>query len=217
MKKTISLLLALVLCLSLAACGGKKGPSEEQLTAITDAYNKAADLYKEVSSNAQDNGWMEDQETADAIKAIGDKLEPIGKALDGDISGLGKDADLDQLPEELRSYLPELESLEDKVSKRYVVIPEEMLDSYNELAELYQQAYDLMQTNGWAEDEGALFWLEQAKIYLDDMESGFPNNPERLEDPEKFDRSFRSACANTRDLIMMVNIPYDIANDGGVG
>lgn len=217
MKKAVSLLLALALCLSLTACGGKKGPSEEQLANLTDAYQQAEALYNDVTANARTNGWMDDQETADALKAIGDKLEPIGAALDGDISDLGEDADFDQLPEELRKYLPELEALEDKVSERYVVIPEEMLDSYNELTELYQQAYDLMQANGWTEDEGALFWLGQAKDYLDDMEAGFPDNPERLEDPEKFDRSFRSVCANTRDLIMMVTIPYDIANDGGVG
>lgn len=215
MKKTISLLLALILCLSLTACGGKKGPSEEQLTAITDAYNEAADLCKEVSSNAQANGWMDDQDTADAIKAISDKLDPIGKALDSKkYSDLGKDVDFDTLPGEIRGYLPELEALEQKVSKKAnVEVPEEVAEYYSELQELYQQALELMEQNGWMEDEGALFWLGQAKELLDEAEVGFPDDT----DMEVLIRHFRSVCANTRDLIMMVTIPYDIANDGGVG
>lgn len=122
MKKLGCLLLALVLCVSLVACGGSnKGPGKEQLENLTNAYNQVATLYNEVATNAQANGWME--------------------------------------------------------------------------------------------DEGALFWLQSAGDLLDEIEAGLPEDV----DMDFLQRRLRGGMANTRDLIMMVTIPNDVANDGGVG
>lgn len=225
MKKVISFLLALALCVSLAACGGGKGPSDEQLTAITNAYNDAADLYKEVSSNAQANGWMDDQDTADAIKAIGDKLDPIGKDLDNKkFSDLGADVDFDKLPGEIRGYLPELEALEEKVSKKHLDIPEAIKDTWlsacTELRQLYDEAYALADTNGYlaAQDEFATFWLGEVRAYLEEeLEAGFPDNPEYLEDEELFTRRYNHYLSAVRDVLMGIQFPYDVANGGDVG
>lgn len=225
MKKVISLLLALVLCVSLAACGGSKGPSDEQLTAITNAYNEAADLYEEISSNAQANGWMDDQETADAIKALGDKLDPIGKALDSKkFSDLGKDVDFDTLPGEIRGYLPELEALEEKVSKKPLNIPEAIMDTWlsacTELRQLYDEAYALADTNGYlaAQDEYVTYWLGAIKEYLEEeLEAGFPNNPEYLEDEESFTKKYRHYLSAVHDVRMGLDIPYDVANGRDAG
>lgn len=227
MKKVICVLLALALCVSLAACGGKanKGPSDEQLTAITNAYNEVSNRYSEVIANAENNGWMDDQETADAIKAIGDKLDPISKALDNkQFSDLGEDLDFDQLPGEIRGYLPELEALEEKVAKKHLDIPEAIKDTWlsacTELRQLYDEAYALADTNGYlaAQDEFATFWLGEVRAYLEEeLEAGFPDNPEYLEDEELFTRRYKHYLSAVRDVLMGIQFPYDVANGGDVG
>lgn len=225
MKKVISLLLALVLCLSLAACGGSKGPSDEQLTAITNAYNEVSNLYSEVTANADNNGWMDDLETADAIKAIGDKLDPISKALNNkQFSDLGADVDFDKLPGEIRGYLPELEALEEKVAKKHLDIPEAIKDTWlsacTELRQLYDEAYALADTNGYlaAQDEFVTFWLGEVRAYLEEeLEAGFPDNPEYLEDEELFTRRYKHYLSAIHDVRMGLDFPYDVANGGDVG
>ena len=94
------------------------GPTEEQLNALTEAYNQVAILYNDVIIMAQDNGWEDDQETGDALQTIGAILEPIGVALTGDLSALDG-ADFDALPDALLELLPDLEALSEKVSVPY--------------------------------------------------------------------------------------------------
>ena len=114
MKKILALLLSLMLVLSLAACGGDdttdtpvdeepavtdeaETPTEdeevpegritdEQLADLTAAYNNVAVPYNEIATAVNENGWMNDEQTATEMKALSDTLGFIGKGLTEDIS-----------------------------------------------------------------------------------------------------------------------------------
>ena len=148
MKKILALLLSLMLALSLAACGGDdttdtpededpapvtdeaETPDEdeevpegritdEQLAALTAAYNNVAVPYNEIATAVNENGWMKDEQTATEMKALSDTLGFIGKGLTEDISlldGSDFDALIDYLENE---FPPALEELSERVSVPY--------------------------------------------------------------------------------------------------
>lgn len=147
MKKILALLLSLMLVLSLAACGGDdttdaapdeepavtdeaETPAEneevpegritdEQLADLTAAYNNVAVPYNEIATAVNENGWMNDEQTAAEMKALSDTLGFIGKGLTEDISlldGSDFDALIDYLENE---FPPALEELSERVSVPY--------------------------------------------------------------------------------------------------
>ena len=148
MKKILALLLSLMLALSLAACGGDdttdtpededpapvtdeaETPDEdeevpegritdEQLAALTAAYNNVAVPYNEIATAVNENGWMNDEQTVAEMKALSDTLGFIGKGLTEDISlldGSDFDALIDYLENE---FPPALEELSERVSVPY--------------------------------------------------------------------------------------------------
>jgi len=134
MKKLTALLLALTMCLALAACGGdvsgdvsvnddsavvadNSGTSitDEQIKTLAEAYNQIAPLYNEVYVAAEKNGWLNDEQSAAEINAVGSTMGVIGTALTEDISML-EGADVDALPELLLQFVPELEKMAQKVA-----------------------------------------------------------------------------------------------------
>ena len=148
MKKILALLLSLMLVLSLAACGGDDTPdtpvdedsasvtdesktpdedeevpegriTDEQLADLTAAYNNVAVPYNEIATAVNENGWMNDEQTAAEMKALSDTLGFIGKGLTEDISlldGSDFDALIDYLENE---FPPALEELSERVSVPY--------------------------------------------------------------------------------------------------
>lgn len=148
MKKILALLLSLMLALSLAACGGDDTPdtpededpapvtdeaetpdedeevpegriTDEQLAALTAAYNNVAVPYNEIATAVNENGWMNDEQTAAEMKALSDTLGFIGKGLTEDISlldGTDFEALIDKLENEL---LPAMDELSERVSVPY--------------------------------------------------------------------------------------------------
>ena len=68
MKKITSLLLALIMCMSLVACGG----SDNQ--PAIDAFNKASDAYDEVATIINENPDAYDQEVIDTLNEMADVL-----------------------------------------------------------------------------------------------------------------------------------------------
>ena len=148
MKKILALLLSLMLALSLAACGGDdttdtpededpapvtdeaETPDEdeevpegritdEQLAALTAAYNNVAVPYNEIATAVNENGWMNDEQTAAEMKALGDTLGFIGKGLTEDISLLDG-SDFDALIDYLKNeFPPAMEELRERVSVPY--------------------------------------------------------------------------------------------------
>lgn len=78
MKKAISLFLALVLCLSLVACGGP-----DRQPAI-DAFNKTSDAFNKMANTINANIDAYDQEDIDTLNEMADVLEEHRKLLEGD-------------------------------------------------------------------------------------------------------------------------------------
>ena len=148
MKKILALLLSLMLALSLTACGGDDTPdtpvdeepapvtdeaenpdedekvpegriTDEQLAALTAAYNNVAVPYNEIATAVNENGWMNDEQTAAEMKALSDTLGFIGKGLTEDISlldGTDFEALIDKLENEL---LPAMDEMSERVSVPY--------------------------------------------------------------------------------------------------
>ena len=93
--------------------------SDEQLAELTAAYNNVAVPYNEIATAVNENGWMNDEQTAAEMKALSDTLGFIGKGLTEDISlldGSDFDALIDYLENE---FPPALEELSERVSVPY--------------------------------------------------------------------------------------------------
>ena len=213
-KKLVSLLLVLAMCASMAACGDNgssapnigtggsasdtaantgsgtvSGPTDAQLSTLTDAYNQVAVLYNDVAIAAQTNGWTADQETDAAIQTIGNMLDPVGQALSGDMSALSG-ANFDTLPSALLELLPELEALSEKVVVPYggdvTVITDEALvpltKTFNELVPIYNEVYGLAEGNGWLADEQTALELQTANGMLTFINSALTEDQSLLED-----------------------------------
>lgn len=141
MKKLLSLLLALAVCVSLAACGGGSSGSggtptdggdtgvaaddggtgvvtDDALKPLAEVYNKIAPLYNEAYDNAEANGWMEDEQTAAEIQALGATLGPIGAGLAGESDAL-ESADVEGMAAQLEELIPSVEELVERVSVPY--------------------------------------------------------------------------------------------------
>lgn len=115
MKKTVSLLLALLMCFSLVACGdsGKTNGND----ALTKLYNELATLYNDASAAAEENGWAEDGQTALEIQVVGATLSGIGAGLED--PSLLEGVDTNELVAQLEQLKPALEELIERVSVPY--------------------------------------------------------------------------------------------------
>lgn len=203
MKKLVSILIVLVMCASLAACGDSGstvsntpssapsntgGPTDAQLKTLTDAFNQVAVLYNDVATTAQANGWTADQETYAAIQTIGDMLDPVGQALSGDMSALDG-ANFDALPGSLLELLPDLEALSEKVAAPYeggeVAVSNEELEAlaaaYNEVAVVFNEIYTTAESNGWLEDEETVIELQALTDMLTSINTGLTEDPSVFE------------------------------------
>lgn len=147
MKKFLALLLAMMMLLSLAACGSdtdadvkedadpaqeEQQPAEsanvadntdaeisdEQLQALTEAYNEVAPLYNEAYTSADANGWMDDEQTAAEIQALSGTLSYIGTALTEDLTMLDG-SDFDALTASLQEMVEPVQELVQRVSVPY--------------------------------------------------------------------------------------------------
>lgn len=92
--------------------------SDEQLAALTEAYNQVAPLYNEAYTAAEANGWLADEQTAAEIEALNDTLGFIGHALTEDLTALDG-SDFDTLTTTLQGFVPALEELVTRVSVPY--------------------------------------------------------------------------------------------------
>ncbi len=80
MKKTLAILLAAALCLSLAACGDS-GPDKQP---AIDAYNQLAENYNKFveTTNEDLSGWSD--EDIDYMNSIADAITQYGEQLGSD-------------------------------------------------------------------------------------------------------------------------------------
>ena len=234
MKKFLALLLAMMMVLSLAACGGdssadsaaddaavsEDGPTSEQIQAVTEAYNQVATLYNDVATAANENGWMADEQTAADIQTIGATLEPVGTALAGDMSALDG-ADFDALPDALLEYVPDLEALAEKVAEPYggegeAVVTDEALipvaNAVNEVVPIFNEVYEIAEANGWLEDEQTATELQTVMGTLTFTQSALTDDPSKLEKVTDFDAladSILQLAPALEEIAERVSVPYE--------
>lgn len=234
MKKFLALLLAMMMVLGLAACGGdspadstaddaavsEDGPTSEQIQAVTEAYNQVATLYNEVATTANENGWMADEQTAADIQTIGATLEPVGTALAGDLSALDG-ADFDALPDALLEYVPDLEALAEKVAEPYggegeAVVTDEALipvaNAVNEVVPIFNEVYEIAEANGWLEDEQTATELQTVMGTLTFTQSALTDDPSKLENVTDFDalaNSILQLAPALEEIAERVSVPYE--------
>lgn len=249
MKKLLSFLLVLAMCVSLSACGGNDpepadsgnkeasetvsqaaggsandgSDTDEQISVLKEAYNQVATLYNEVATNAEANGWMADEQTIGSIQTIGAVLEPVGLALEGDMSSL-EGADLDTLPDTLLEFVPALEQLAEKVSAPYEggsdaagtgVVTDEALkplaEIYNQIAPVYNEIYENAEANGWMEDEQTALELNGLNGMLSEIAYGLTEDPSKLEgvDIDALIEQLEQINAAFPELSERVSVPYE--------
>lgn len=221
-KKLLSLLLVLAMCAFLAACGGSDdsgadfepesdsaaeeetlddstsdGPTDEQLSALTEAYQEVSPVYLDAIAKAQENGWEADEQTMSELNVIGESLDPVGRALNGEMSLL-EGADFDDLILAVQECLPASQTLLDRVSEPYegggdaatdeTVVTDEALkplaNAYNELANIYNEVYTTAEANGWLEDEQTSAELDAVYAMVTYTGSGLTDDPSKLEDAD---------------------------------
>ena len=197
------------------------GPTEEQLNALTEAYNEVAILYNDVTIMALDNGWEDDQETSAAIDFIANILEPVGLALTGDMSALDG-ADFDALPGVLLELVPDLEALSEKVSVPYeggeaggedVAADEEiaaLIEAYNVAVPLFNDLYETAAANGWLDDEETAAGLQELSDSFNYVASGLTEDPSMLEDVDinGLIDLINQFIAEYENMAELVSVPY---------
>jgi predicted small secreted protein len=173
MKKNISILLMLVLsvCL-LAGCGG--GPD---LTEVTKKYNQAADIFNEAAELVNANGWIDDAEFLAMHNGLADEIEQI-KAIIEDPEQ-AKNIDVDVMSADLDGLIQELQAYKEAVSVPLESSPDltEVTKKYNQAADIFNEAAELVNANGWIDDaeflemhNGLADEIEQIKAIIADPE-----------------------------------------------
>lgn len=112
-KKLLSILLTLVMCFSLAACGG-----DDRLKELKDLFNQVVEPYNEALTLAQENGWMADEVTQTELNTMSAVLDPLGEMLSEGGSEL-TDEDYDAFTKLLEEWLPAMDELVQRVSVPY--------------------------------------------------------------------------------------------------
>ena len=148
MKKFLALLLAMMMVLSLAACGGSDEPagsdssannvaseptgdavtitdrngeevSQETIAELTAAYNAIAVPFNELVATAKENGWTEDEQTMAELDAVANTLSFVGTGLTEDITML-EGTDFEAALNALENEFPAaIEQLAERVSVPY--------------------------------------------------------------------------------------------------
>lgn len=237
MKKLLALLLALVLCASLIACGGENndgddsyapgdsnadaagGPTDEQLSALTEAYQQMSPIYNDAATKAQENGWTADEQVMTDLNTVAAMMEPIGLALTGDLSAL-EGADYDALAASVLELQPAVEAILEKVFQPFdaggaPVVTDEALkplaNVYNELANIYNEVYPVAEANGWLADEKTATELNVVSGMLLDIGAGLSGEPSSLDGVEDMDalvEQLKNMVPALEEVKERVSIPY---------
>lgn len=249
-KKLLSLLLVLAMCAFLAACGGSDdsgadfepesdsvaeeetfddstsdGPTDEQLSALTEAYQEVSPVYLDAIAKAQENGWEADEQTMSELSVIGESLDPVGRALNGEMSLL-EGADFDDLILAVQECLPAAQTLLERVSEPYEggesaaadteegVVTDEALkplaNAYNDLANLYNEVYTTAEANGWLADEQTSAELDAVYGMVTYVGSGLTDDPSKLEDADLdgLTQKLEELVPSLEEVGERVSVPY---------
>ena len=92
--------------------------TDEQMNTLTTLYNQLAPVYNQAYTDAEANGWLNDELTATELNAVAGTLGTIGTALTEDLSML-EGVDIDALVTSMQEMVPALNELAERVSVAY--------------------------------------------------------------------------------------------------
>ena len=92
--------------------------TDEQMNTLTTLYNQLAPVYNQAYTDAEANGWLNDELTATELNAMAGTLGTIGTALTEDLSML-EGVDIDALVASMQELVPALNELAERVSVAY--------------------------------------------------------------------------------------------------
>ncbi|MEG0765349.1 MAG: hypothetical protein RR403_04820 [Pseudoflavonifractor sp.] len=205
-KRLLALATALVLTLSLTACGEKVDTS-----AMTSAFNATSAVYDETAKLMNDNMDKLDQQTIDDYKAISENLMELKTQIENE-SITQEEADaiteiLKPMPDQLKEMKAAIETIIAAASAPAASdLPEGITqDQLDELAAvvaeidpLYTEAADLAEQNGWFADDTTDQELTAIASLLDATDAG-------IADPTLFiDADIATYITNIKKLIPLV-------------
>ncbi|MEG1879216.1 MAG: hypothetical protein RR211_06245 [Pseudoflavonifractor sp.] len=205
-KRLLALATALVLTLSLTACGEKVDTS-----AMTSAFNATSAVYDETAKLMNDNMDKLDQQTIDDYKAISENMLELKSQIENE-SITQEEADaiteiLKPMPDQLKEMKAAIETIIAAASAPAASdLPEGITqDQLDELAAvvaeidpLYTEAADLAEQNGWFADDTTDQELTAIASLLDATDAG-------IADPALFiDADIATYITNIKKLIPLV-------------
>lgn len=205
-KRLLALATALVLTLSLTACGEKVDTS-----AMTSAFNATSAVYDETAKLMNDNMDKLDQQTIDDYKAISENMLELKSQIENE-SITQEEADaiteiLKPMPDQLKEMKAAIETIIAAASAPAASdLPEGITqDQLDELAAvvaeidpLYTEAADLAEQNGWFADDTTDQELTAIAGLLDATDAG-------IADPALFiDADIATYITNIKKLIPLV-------------
>lgn len=215
MKKLFYLFLAMVMSLSLVACGAN---NDENNAAIQAKVDEAATLAQDIIAWYTDNGYLEGDSAVEAqatVDSLAAQIETLKTANQEFLDAGGYDDDM--LASKLASMDTVIASLQ-KVKDELLAygVSEEgnkeinnLIDKYNILVGLVEEASIKGDETGWSEDEAFVSEhtaaLEYLKIVQEDLQ-----NPDTMDEEymNKLSVSLDEMIPAWQDYVAQVSEPY---------
>ncbi|MCI2047692.1 MAG: hypothetical protein LKJ90_08255 [Faecalibacterium sp.] len=158
MKKFLTLAATLVLTAALVACGGA------DVSKLKESYNTLANDYNDMISVATENGWDQDADVVSGLNDIADEISTVKPIVED--PGEATQEQIDELTAQCDELIAWVADMKDVVSVPYADVAAEdagtstageldvtaLTESFNTLAEAYNQMVDVATANGWEQD-----------------------------------------------------------------
>lgn len=211
MKKLIAMLLTLVMCLSMAACGGA-----DKQPAI-DAFNATSNKFNAMSAKVNENIDLFPDETISTLTDMANLLNEYKDLLQGDTAIEQEKLDeiiawfgtVDTWVDEVNV---ELENLDEVLAEEAVLLEQAgpLAEVYDVIASLYNEALTQAETNGWLNDELTVTELEAVAPHLELIGKALTEDIALLADTniEELIPALQELEAPLKELIERVSVPY---------
>ena len=216
MKKLLVLMMALVMALSLVACGGVD--TEE----AAKTFNTVSGQLDEAAAVVNANLESVDEVTLDALNKISEELIAFKTELESEDITQER---VDEIITKLNEYPSQITDLKAKADEMIAnpavqeewnykdVTPEQiqaLSDVMAELEPLYNEAAAAAQKNGWEADETAVQELNTVYALIDAAKYGIadPGEYEGTEDMDAVVEQYQTVLGAMPDLIAKVSEPY---------
>lgn len=224
MKKLIALLLALVMCLSLVACGGD---TTDPNAPVIDAFNAASDAFANTANAINEDIEAYPQDLVDLMMEMSSLLSEYKTLLESGEALAEADAeamiqnlnDITAWSEEVYAGLGDFavngdDSAYTADNEGTGVTDEQiaaLAEAYNTVAPLYNEAYTLAEANGWLADELTATEVNTVGATLGTIGQALTEDISMLEgaDVDALPAAILEFAPALEDLITRVSAPYE--------